>query len=231
MTNEEFIREFDIYYNNISSNQAPGLDPYEMSVFLTRAQEELIISSYNGANPNKDSFEKTEEFRRYLDKLVKSTTITKQESGLSGISENSSFFMLPEDLLFITYESVKLDGEKSGCKMGDTLVTPVSQDDFFKVSKNPFRGPSKSRVLRLDNGSNIAELISEHDIKSYFVRYIARPKPIILIDLSNTELSINKEKEAMGCELNPILHRFILEKAVMLAIRSMYLGINNQGEN
>lgn len=35
--NEEFSNEFDVLYNNISSNQAPGLDQYEKSVFFTRA--------------------------------------------------------------------------------------------------------------------------------------------------------------------------------------------------
>lgn len=34
--NQEFSDEFDVLYNNISSNQAPGLDEYEKSLFLTR---------------------------------------------------------------------------------------------------------------------------------------------------------------------------------------------------
>ena len=33
MTNPELENEFDILYNNITSNQAPGLDAYEKSVF------------------------------------------------------------------------------------------------------------------------------------------------------------------------------------------------------
>ena len=47
MTNKEFSYEFDILYNNIMSNQAPGLDDYEKSVFLTKAQEEIIINYYS----------------------------------------------------------------------------------------------------------------------------------------------------------------------------------------
>ncbi len=35
--NNEFSSEFDVLYNNITSNQAPGLDDYEKSVFLTKA--------------------------------------------------------------------------------------------------------------------------------------------------------------------------------------------------
>jgi len=37
MTVTEMSNEFDILYNNIMSNQAPGIDEYEKSVFLTKA--------------------------------------------------------------------------------------------------------------------------------------------------------------------------------------------------
>lgn len=47
MTNKEFSDQFDVLYNNITSNQAPGLDNYEKSVFLTKAQSELIKAYFN----------------------------------------------------------------------------------------------------------------------------------------------------------------------------------------
>lgn len=53
MTCEEFSNEFDILYNNIMSNQAPGLDEYEKSVFLTRAQDD-IVKRYFTPKGNKD---------------------------------------------------------------------------------------------------------------------------------------------------------------------------------
>jgi len=37
MTIEEMSNEFDVLYNNVSSNQAPGLNEYEKSVLLTKA--------------------------------------------------------------------------------------------------------------------------------------------------------------------------------------------------
>ena len=58
-TSEEWSIEFDLLYNNISSNQAPGLTEYEKSVFLTQAQEALILDLYKGVTG--DSFEATEE--------------------------------------------------------------------------------------------------------------------------------------------------------------------------
>jgi len=47
MTIQEFSSEFDVQYNNIASNAAPGLDEYEKSVLLTRAQDELIKNYFN----------------------------------------------------------------------------------------------------------------------------------------------------------------------------------------
>ena len=37
MNHTEFSNEFDVLYNNIMSNAAPGLNEYEKSVFLTKA--------------------------------------------------------------------------------------------------------------------------------------------------------------------------------------------------
>ena len=51
MTLEEFSTEFDVLYNSITSNAAPGFNDYEKSVLLTLAQEELI-KSYFVANNN-----------------------------------------------------------------------------------------------------------------------------------------------------------------------------------
>ena len=47
MTLQEFSNEFDDLYNNVMSNSAPGLDEYEKSVFLTKAQDEVIKNYFN----------------------------------------------------------------------------------------------------------------------------------------------------------------------------------------
>ena len=65
----------------------------------------------------------------------------------------------------------------------------------------------------------MVELISKQDIRSYLVRYLSRPTPIILLDLPDG-LSINNIKTETECKLNPCIHRMILEVAVSLAINS-----------
>ena len=63
MTNDEFSSQFDIYYNNVTSNAAPGLNEYEKSVFLTRASEDIVIELYNGRSVPGVSFESNEDNR------------------------------------------------------------------------------------------------------------------------------------------------------------------------
>ena len=46
MTTKEFSNEFDIAYNSIATNDAPGLDLYEKSVYLTKAQLELVKTHF-----------------------------------------------------------------------------------------------------------------------------------------------------------------------------------------
>ena len=55
----------------------------------------------------------------------------------------------------------------------------------------------------------------------YKIRYSKKPNPIILIDLED-DLSINGISEESECELDSSLHRTILDRAVALALQTMY---------
>lgn len=221
MTTEEFSNEFDTLLN--SFGKVPNtveVDEYEKSVFLTNAQEEIVIDLYNGKNPFRDSFEKTEEIRRYLSDLIRTYTTSTKEKRYAGLSNKSVFFKLPEDLWFITYESVNLKDDELGCMGGEgILVMPVTQDEYHRIKKNPFRGPNERRAIRLDLSEKVVEIVSKYNIDTYLVRYLARPRPIILSKLPD-DLSINGVSDKTECELNPVIHRAILERAVKLAIRS-----------
>ncbi len=56
MTNKEFSNEFDVLYDSISSMDAPGLDDYEKSVFLNKAQLELEKEVKGPVNKYKTGF-------------------------------------------------------------------------------------------------------------------------------------------------------------------------------
>lgn len=209
-------------YSNITSNQAPGLTEYEKSVFLTRAQEAVVVMLYNGTLSK--SFEETEELTAYLAPLVKQATISSSVSlgtpGIVHVIPNSQIFKLPDDLLFRTLELCKVSDPNCGDR--DVIVVPVTQDEYWRTARNPFKKPNAEKALRLSydsqEGQNrYSELIGSGTIKAYTVRYIRKPEPIILEDLSQDGFSINGETSAKTCKLNEHLHQTILTEAVKAA--------------
>lgn len=221
MTNKEFSDGFSTLLNSFGITPNITLDEYEKSTFLTNAQEQLIIDIYSGRNViYGKSFEQTEEIRRYLSNLVETYETSTKVTGKLGLSQDSVFFEIPQDTWFITYEVAFLKDSRLGCLDGiEASVVPLPQDDLYRAKDNPFRGPSKDRVLRLDIKSDLAELISKYNVDKYLMRYISQPTPIILVDLPDG-LSINGVSAESECELNPVVHRAILERAVQLAIIS-----------
>lgn len=234
MTTKEFSDAFDALLNGYSTQMNFGdsasmggmvLDEYEKSLFLTQAQEQIIVELYTGRNDKTSSFEKTEELRSNLKGLIRTATLTESDEDFRGISKYSKFFILPDDVLFITYEAATLSDENAGCKNGTVIsVIPVTQDEFDRVMNNPFRQASKRRALRLDNGLDVAEIVTKYDIKDYTIRYLSKPTPIVLANLD--EVSIDGVDTITECKLDSAMHRYILERAVALAIASR--GIQNK---
>lgn len=73
MTNLELSNEFDVLYNNITSNQAPGLDEYEKSVFLTKAQDEIVKAYFNPkTNKVQEGFDGSEKRQIDFSMLIRS---------------------------------------------------------------------------------------------------------------------------------------------------------------
>ena len=233
---KDFSNNFDLLLNSYATSASFGstdnsgsieLDEFEKSQFLTKAQENIIEGLYNGRNPWGESFEETEELRRYLGSLVKDvelTPVTTSSGAVLGVDSKSKFFTLPEDLWFITYESVDISRE--GCEGNNTLeVYPVRQDEYHKIKKNPFRGANNRRALRLDLSENNVEIVCKFQVDKYYIRYLRRLKPIILTNLGD-ENSIQGYNTPQECEVHESLHQKILELAVQMAIQSRGYSIN-----
>jgi len=221
-TTEEWLQAFNLLYNNIASDKAPGLEPYEISYFLTAAQEAVVVALYNGTLG--ESFESTEEVTSYLSPLVKQAELTPETNvnGKPTLSPHSVLFKTKDDILFRTVEY---------CMLTDTChkqpvqvaVIPVTQDEYFRTINNPFKRPNSRRVLRLsytDEATAYTELIrdggNDTTILSYNVRYVSKPKPILLENLQ-AGLQINGETKRSTCLLPETLHNTILAKAVEMA--------------
>ena len=280
MTTKEFSDQFDSLYNQqyyvLFSMQNPvALDEYEKSLYLTKAQENIVETLYRAGYGIPEGFEKTEYARRMLQQLVMNTegTLMNDPSQFTGdrqvyaehivpqikTTEDSYIFFLtdysdyvgssyPLGYYGIIYEQATFGGDDP-CAAGKIAdIVPVKHDDLHRILRNPFRGTSIRRVLRVDHSgemlnpnstspedSNVSqvlggfraypvELISKYPIAKYFARVIRKPLPIILVSLDDDSPSIEGFKNKMECELNPAVHKTILEEAVKLALASKTLN-------
>ena len=230
MQRQDFSHQFDILLNSFNTAESFPENPpqsdirlneYEKSIFLTKAQESYVESLYTGKNPYGESFEQTEELRRYLAPLVLEANLTpiSTSNGLPlGVDSKSKFFTLPENTWFITYESVKIsDGNCDNMTTQD--VFPVRQDEYHKLKKNPFRGANNRRALRLDLSGGVVEIVSKFTVTQYYIRYMRKLKPIVLTNLGN-DASIEGYSTPQDCEVHEALHQKILEMAVRMALQS-----------
>lgn len=213
MTEDELSIEFDILYDNISSNQAPGLTDYEKSVFLTEAKEEFIKSVYSGQKGIDISFEKTEEVRRYLDSLIDNAEIDNPQIDKITLPEK-------EKLWFIVHEEALGKHTDKSCYDTKAMeVTPITYDEYSRIMRDPFRKANYRRVLRLDVGENTVRLIPSEGvtITKYLVTYLRKPEPVTIGDLGS--LSINGSSGPFTDDLHDnYLWRVILNLAVQKAI-------------
>lgn len=141
-----------------------------------------------------------------------------------GYDIRSKVYHLPEDVLFIINESIVT------APTAIYQVVPIKFDEYQRLMSKPFKEPIKSQMWRLvsdSTGDSKVEIIphSGDIIASYRIRYVRRPNPIILVNLANVYngLTINGESVVTPCELNPITHRAILDRAVELA-KAAYVG-------
>jgi hypothetical protein len=226
MSESEFSYEFDVSYNGIANNTAPPLDLYEKSVYLTKAQLQIVNNYFNPAgNKYRDGFENSEKRRRDLNELVYPWKTTLKISSDHGVSENSQFFKLPLNVFMIIQERAKVASDD--CNNNKYLkVVPRTHDEFNLQENNPFRS-TKEVIPRLDSfsqggASKNVELISEYNIIEYKCRYVKYPEPIILTDLLTAfptdTLSIDGVSASQTCKLSESVHREILDRAVELAL-------------
>jgi hypothetical protein len=228
MTNQELKNEFLIHYNAIATMSAPSIDDYEMSVYFTKAQLELIKNKYNPlGNKYNDGFEGSEKRRVDLKQLlVNHLSTTKLVNTGANITKDSQIFTIPNNVFVIVSEVALVDSDD--CLDGKQIdVIPKTHDEFNVQYKNPFKKPDADHVWRLDysklNGSKVVELVSPYNITEYRLRYIKYPLPIVLTDLTTAfpgeGLSIDGITANTPCELEEEIQREIIDRSVQLALR------------
>lgn len=259
MTTTEFSNQFDLLFNNISSNQAPGLNEYEKSVFLTKAQDEIVKNYFqaeSSGNTVKKGFDDTAIRQMDFSDLIMSKTL-EEENEEPDVDPRALVYKISKDdrVYIIINESLYLMANNKDGKLevkGIRQVVPIKYTEYMRLMSKPFKEPLKNMAWRIITkgregdadvdkstgdpttvdstvSSKVEIVVTTADKKKYKsdgsfikynIRYVRRPRPIILTDLSDTfgeDLTINGYNKAMTCELNESTHEAILQRAVELA--------------
>lgn len=232
MTIDEFSDQFDLLFNNITSNQAPGLTEYEKSVLATKAEKEVVknyFSPNSAGNTLKEGFDDSAKRQADFSMLLKTDTCASQSAFAGGkIDDRSSVWSFPNDVFIVINEAIKTTA-------GRTLqVIPLKYDQYTAYMSKPYQRPLKNQAWRLINSGAVAEdsgadkgkatkyaeiITNSWDtISKYSIRYIKTPAPIVLADFTADDLSIDGQStQSNKIELDPILHEDVLQRAVELA--------------
>ena len=159
MTNLEFSNEFDVLYNNITSNQAPGLDEYEKSVFLTNAQDDIIKAYFNPKqNRVQQGFDESQKRQIDFSSLMKTKTL--YESLVASKFDNRSVtYRMPSDLLLFVNEACQDKNYRY-------VVIPISYQEYDRLMLKPYQYPIKRGVWRLIVNSATPDMTSKVQVGS-----------------------------------------------------------------
>lgn len=244
-------------FGKIHSNVSIELDEYEKSILLTQAQD-IVVKSYfdRTLNPQAQGFD--DSSRRQIDfsELIKVAELAEASGpdipsvkydersklykmptdNIGDVERFSVLFMLNEKLIVTNTPSTGTPTSKS------YVVIPINYLEYDRLMSKPFSQPLKKQAWRLFQNKSGLDLISEvipvtdaskvvsgvTKTFKYKIRYVKRPRPIVLADLSNGEysggLEIDGYSTVTECELNPIIHIDILMKAVELALTRVGVG-------
>lgn len=218
------------------------LDEYEKSVLLTQAQDIILKQYFEGGGVN-GGFD--DSARRQVDfsNLITVEELTKEDTPtITTYDERSVVYKTPATatgrakILYILNEKIVVSTTVGAVTTKrQYVVVPINYKEYDRQMSKAYAQPLKKQAWRLfqDNGPSgtstidlYSEIIPvENSIDSgespkYKIRYIRRPQPIVLTKLDFTtqaDLEIDGVKEISECELNPIVHMDILNKAVELA--------------
>lgn len=210
--------EFDLLWNNLMSNQAPGLGEYEKSVLLTKAQDEVEKNYLVRQSPGNRLQAGVEDIAKRNVDFSKLTVVETPESASGTMHPASVGYTIPTLARMILSETATLSG---GC---EAAVMPLSSEEFLRLMSKPYKYPLKGQCWRLMGNNGTVEVIPPYGntITSYVMRYIRRSHPIIISAFPNQALYMDFGGQFYGGatadpESPEALHEDIVQRAVELA--------------
>lgn len=206
MTVDEFKVEFDILYNNLASNAAPPLNDYEKSVFLTKAQEELVLeyirpqTNSQGIGIDADPLRRS-ELKGLMSRGKLEVSISKDIEDALIFGTNSYTYSYKDKgsiIAILSETAIFTKVVDSNTITVKKAVVPLSDDEITRVTSKIYSRPPKRQVWKISDvayDSSLADgnymptskctIVGDGDLTGFTLSYISaswlrKPKPIIL---------------------------------------------------
>lgn len=209
MNNAAFKTQFNTLYNNINNNAAPGLSDAEISIFLNKAQNEIVKSHTLGPTTVYQlGVNQTSKRDVELNTLIKTASYTASNGDLihphgtlCSISYNNN---VP---LIILSEVLKVGTSPNEINLD---IVELSYTQFDKFMAGVYKYPKKNQCWKI-----------RHDDKFEFIAPVGvtvNPTNIKQVYVKIPR-QINVASSAVNdsCELPEVLHDEIVQRAVELA--------------
>lgn len=163
MTTQEFSNQFDILYNN-ASNSAPGLDEYEKSVILTKAEKDLVRDYFNSRTVKTgEGFDDSQKRQYDFSTLLRTVKLELKslllidfdgyQKDFNIFDDRSLIYVAPPDFFLSINESI-IDNNNRRYS-----VLPISYSEYNRLMLKPYGYPLKRQAWRIisDSSSTLGE--------------------------------------------------------------------------
>ncbi len=208
--NSTWVRDrFNLQYNNVFSNQAPGLEDFEISMYLNMAHVEIIDEYSNSV----DLFEK---YRAMLTGYIREEGILGVKTELETRGIQYQLFEFKEEYWRILKEYAITNNNVKGI-----TIKPIKYDEFNTMCQNPYKQPNGLKGWRLDISYD-PDTDSKRDVKIFFKKmndddYIKEYKVVYLVTPDKFDLEDDVIPKTL--DNNLFLTEKILNRSVELATR------------
>lgn len=152
------------------------------------------------------------------------------EGGMQDVDGTTDVLYILNEQLLTKVGEAPAEGEPDKRMKKTYVVVPINYKEYDREMSKPYAQPLKKQAWRLFQNAGtgfdyltelipIWDLAAKETITGYKMRYVRRPNPIVLTDMPDG-LSIEGFDKENPCELNPILHPEIVQKAVDIIIVS-----------
>lgn len=217
----QMYNEFEIAYEAIASQDAPGYEAYEVSILLSEAQDTILKQLIGVGIENDD------KAALILGPFIETDAITTNFGTSSMYPDVQTVQVDPTEYWAIMNERMK------ETISGDTVdVKPVDHSYFAANIDNPYKKPSTTRYFWRwieQDGTNVQwNVAGPTSMHTYYISFLDKPDPIIVpgvtigIEIDGTTVDASINTNGQDCAYSTIIHREIVSKAAFLG--KTYIG-------